>query len=217
MAFCSKEREREYIKAYREANKEEIAKKARAYYLKNKEILNKKAKEYHSKNKEEINKKVSEYYKKNKETIRNWNIEYQKKKRQDKEYVDEVNRRARENYKKRVEKNKDKALLKWRTASHKRRALVRQAISNVTLEEVNKLIEKSGNICSWCGKDIPKGQMHLDHVYPLSKGGEHTIQNLVVSCASCNHRKSDKDPSEFIEILIQEVLQQPRHSLMSVS
>lgn len=189
----------------------------RKYYLAHKESLKQKMKEYHLKNKEKINERVSEYYKKNKETIRDWNIEYQKKKRQDKEYVDEVNRKAREKYKEYRDNNKDKVLLKWRTASHKRRALVRQAISNVTLEEVNKLIEKSGNICSWCGKDIPKGQMHLDHVYPLSKGGEHTIQNLVVSCASCNHRKSDKDPSEFIEILIQEILQQPRHSLMSVS
>ena len=32
---------------------------------------------------------------------------------------------------------------------------------------------------------------------PLSKGGEHTLTNLVVSCPTCNLQKNAKDPIEF--------------------
>lgn len=32
---------------------------------------------------------------------------------------------------------------------------------------------------------------------PLSKGGEHLIENIVLACPHCNMSKHDKDPLEF--------------------
>ena len=69
----------------------------------------------------------------------------------------------------------------------------------ITIGEINELLEKSENICFWCDCDIPKGELHLDHVYPLSKGGGHTISNLVVSCSSCNAKKHAKHPEQFLD------------------
>lgn len=37
----------------------------------------------------------------------------------------------------------------------------------------------------------------IDHVVPRSRGGPHTWQNCVASCAKCNHRKADKLLSEL--------------------
>jgi 5-methylcytosine-specific restriction endonuclease McrA len=50
--------------------------------------------------------------------------------------------------------------------------------------------------CVYCGKWVPKGERHVDHVHPLSKGGEHSGRNLVVACAMCNLKKGARLPQE---------------------
>lgn len=47
--------------------------------------------------------------------------------------------------------------------------------------------------CSWCGISI-RDNAQMDHITPLSKGGEHSTRNIVGSCPTCNRRKKDKDP-----------------------
>jgi 5-methylcytosine-specific restriction endonuclease McrA len=42
--------------------------------------------------------------------------------------------------------------------------------------------------CAYCGGRAET----IDHVVPRSRGGPHTWQNCVASCAKCNHRKADK-------------------------
>lgn len=57
--------------------------------------------------------------------------------------------------------------------------------------EVRDFIFKRDNYtCRYCGtKTAP---FHLDHVYPVSKGGETTEENLVTSCSACNLQKHTK-------------------------
>lgn len=50
--------------------------------------------------------------------------------------------------------------------------------------------KRDGRQCRYCGDT--KGQFHLDHVYPESKGGITKASNLVVSCSSCNHKEHAK-------------------------
>jgi len=45
--------------------------------------------------------------------------------------------------------------------------------------------------CQYCGSDH---RLTVDHVIPRSKGGDHTWENVVTSCAPCNLRKGDKTP-----------------------
>lgn len=47
--------------------------------------------------------------------------------------------------------------------------------------------------CYWCGADLADG-FHVDHVIPLSRGGPHTVHNLVPACPECNLSKGDKMP-----------------------
>lgn len=56
--------------------------------------------------------------------------------------------------------------------------------------------------CYWCGTD--EGPKHFDHLVPLAKGGTDHWWNLVRSCATCNLRKHDKMPGEWLEVLRRE-------------
>ncbi|MET7767269.1 HNH endonuclease [Nocardia sp. NPDC005366] len=47
--------------------------------------------------------------------------------------------------------------------------------------------------CGYCGGKAET----IDHVIPRSRGGEHSWENCVASCAPCNHRKADKLLSEL--------------------
>jgi len=62
--------------------------------------------------------------------------------------------------------------------------------------------------CVYCGKSPPDVTLEIDHIEPVSKGGDNDINNLVSSCFDCNRgkrnikliRKPNKT-SENIEIL----------------
>ena len=48
--------------------------------------------------------------------------------------------------------------------------------------------------CQYCGKQTR--QLTLDHVIPRYKGGEHTWENVVSACVSCNRHKARRTPQE---------------------
>lgn len=54
------------------------------------------------------------------------------------------------------------------------------------------------DICPYCGSGL-NGDAHLDHIYPVSKGGHSNSANLVWVCASCNIKKGAKTLSAFIK------------------
>ena len=139
-------------------------------------------------NKGKIAIREKRYYQDNKEKILARNKKYQ---RVNRDKMNEYSRKYAEN-------NPDRRKLSNKICNHKRRAVIED--TEITLEQVNKLIEDSNNICFWCDIDIEK--MHLDHVYPLSKGGGHTISNLVVSCSTCNLRKNAKDPEVWLDEIL---------------
>ena len=52
--------------------------------------------------------------------------------------------------------------------------------------------------CYYCGVNIARGYQ-LDHVIPLSKGGLHDWSNIVLSCRTCNARKSFLSLETFLD------------------
>ena len=46
--------------------------------------------------------------------------------------------------------------------------------------------------CQYCGDSFPNGELTIDHVLPVSKGGKTSWENCVAACKSCNFNKSDK-------------------------
>jgi hypothetical protein len=45
--------------------------------------------------------------------------------------------------------------------------------------------------CQYCGKGAPEVILHVDHLHPVSKGGDADVLNLITACADCNAGKSD--------------------------
>lgn len=45
--------------------------------------------------------------------------------------------------------------------------------------------------CQYCGASAPDVVLHIDHIHPVSKGGDNDILNLITSCESCNNGKRD--------------------------
>lgn len=50
--------------------------------------------------------------------------------------------------------------------------------------------------CPYCGETIIES--HVDHIYPVSKGGLSTTKNMVRVCNSCNIKKRDLTLNQFI-------------------
>lgn len=56
-----------------------------------------------------------------------------------------------------------------------------------------EVLRRDRHTCQYCGSSK---RLTLDHVMPLSRGGQHTWNNVVTACEKCNQRKSDRTPSE---------------------
>lgn len=52
------------------------------------------------------------------------------------------------------------------------------------------------NTCQYCGKRYKRSNINIDHVIPLSQGGETVWENVVCSCISCNSKKGGRTPKE---------------------
>ena len=53
----------------------------------------------------------------------------------------------------------------------------------------------SSDACCYCDSEL---QLTLDHLIPQFKGGEHSADNLVVACRSCNSSKKALDLLEWM-------------------
>lgn len=64
----------------------------------------------------------------------------------------------------------------------------RKSISKYLRFEVFK---RDSFTCQYCGAKAPDVILNIDHIDPVSKGGENEILNLITSCFPCNNGKSD--------------------------
>lgn len=127
-------------------------------------------------------KKRPDYYKE-KATTR-----YQKK-------TKEINEKRKLRYKLNPEKERKKVSEYVQTEKGKS---VRKAVwhkyrckkikGNVTTEEIQDLLKRQ----SKCLKCNSNDNLEIDHIIPLSRGGNHEINNLQILCRKCNRSKGSK-------------------------
>jgi 5-methylcytosine-specific restriction endonuclease McrA len=163
------EKRKEYSRAYRAANKERIKKNASEYGKKNRAAISKQQRAAERANPEKYKARRRAYYEKNKEHLAAYKKEF---------------------YQKFPEKR--------RAVERRRRARIRNAGWEKYTEQ--QVIELYGLICYICEEEIEnrtcligspgwERTLHMDHVFPIAKGGSDTLYNVRPTHAQCNLRK----------------------------
>lgn len=176
--------------------KEKVSIMNQLYYKNNKESISKRQKEHYEQNKDYILERQKEYYEQNKDHILERQFEYYNT------HKEEDNARSREYYKNNKEKMKERQKIYNLehpevsfNAKCKRRFREEEQGSGLTKEQWKEMMDYFDWQCAYSGKYIGNNsdQRTIDHIIPLSKGGEHEIWNLVPMYYSYNSSKNNKD------------------------
>lgn len=81
---------------------------------------------------------------------------------------------------------------------HRRRAIEAGGVSSAELCDWTTAQPK---VCFWCDAGCAD-DFHVDHIQPLSKGGPHELDNMIIACRLCNLRKNARDPETFMEMIL---------------
>ena len=196
-----RQRHPERIKAYKQKNRDSIREKDRLYRLDNltkerqrsqryyqahleerriyrqtrRAIMHVYNMIYHTQNRERNNKYSRQYYHEHQETLREYARIYDS-----------------------LHKDKKRAYLRAHPELVKLHNQTRRArrkgapINDLTIAQWRAIKAHYGHQCVYCG--IHSQRLTQDHIVPLSKGGSHTVWNVVPACQSCNSRKHDGPP-----------------------
>lgn len=173
-------------KRYREENAEKIKDRNKAYLIANSEKIKASKKAYYIANPERIKAWHKAYYIINSEKIIAYNKDYRDAHR-------EAIHKSQKLYSKTV-----KGKTSGQKKSHKRRVLKIGA----TIEQFSpiEIFQRDKYICQLCGiktrpdyKNTNNKYPHLDHIIPLSKGGEHSVKNTQCLCRRCNIAKHNSE------------------------
>lgn len=79
---------------------------------------------------------------------------------------------------------------------------------NLTCNDLSKphvraaIWDKSEGRCWYCGRPMhPFRDFSIDHMVPISRGGQHTYDNLVPCCEPCNRKKGPRPVEEFRRLM----------------
>lgn len=88
-----------------------------------------------------------------------------------------------------------------RSYAKNRRARLKGVEATLTHEQWLLIQAHQDHRCYYCGKRC-KGHLTQDHLTPLSKGGAHTLHNVIGACKSCNSRKYTGPPPIPVQPLL---------------
>ena len=99
------------------------------------------------------------------------------------------------------------AAREWSQANRERRRVIAQNYkrkrreweqaspsAGITARDWLRTLNRWGHRCAYCGA---AGLLHMDHVVPLSRGGAHTIGNVLPACQGCNLSKHNRCLTEW--------------------
>ncbi len=123
-----------------------------------------------------------EYRAKNKQKIAEWRQKYHQQPKS-KSYRSEY---RREN------------LAQHRANENRRRARKTNVGGSHCAKDVENLMALQRGRCVYCKSDI-RNSFHVDHIYPIARGGSNDKANIQLLCPQCNMRKHASDPIVFAQ------------------
>jgi len=61
------------------------------------------------------------------------------------------------------------------------------------IRDIKRQLWQKSQLCGICGKQLPGEKMAtLDHIKPISKGGQNSIKNIQLAHWKCNNEKGNK-------------------------
>jgi hypothetical protein len=61
-----------------------------------------------------------------------------------------------------------------------------------------RIYERDNYHCSYCNKQLTRFTATLDHITPVSEGGDNSAENLKTACLQCNSRKTGRPVGDFL-------------------
>lgn len=170
--------------AYREAHREELAAKTRAWAAANRERKRAADRARYEADPAPARERARRWYEENPERARETARKYAE------EHASEL-----ADYKRQWQIAHADEMREYRIANRQRRAS-RQAerrarLRGALVEPVDRLtlFELHGGICGICQTPVDRRDFHVDHIVPLSRGGEHSYANTQPTHPACNLRK----------------------------
>lgn len=99
-----------------------------------------------------------------------------------------------------MKKNKVKAKTSQQTKKPSKDE-VKKVRAGITKKVRFEVFKRDSFKCQYCGKSAPDVILHVDHINPVSKGGDNDIMNLITACEDCNQGKKARtlDDKSIIE------------------
>lgn len=79
----------------------------------------------------------------------------------------------------------------------------------VTVQALQELWTETTH-CLYCGRELDIYNKSVEHMIPLSKGGPHTLANVIIICRACNEAKRAMHFDEWLVRLI-DPFREPAH------
>lgn len=83
----------------------------------------------------------------------------------------------------------------WSFVGYTYHKLINKSMSPSRILRENQILVTAGNQCAYCG--TTEGRLQWEHIIPASRNGPNTIDNMVLSCCSCNLQKGARNPLEW--------------------
>lgn len=66
-----------------------------------------------------------------------------------------------------------------------------------------EVFKRDSFTCQYCGAQAPDAILEIDHITPVSAGGDNSLINLITSCRDCNRGKTNRALSDDSAVKVQ--------------
>lgn len=107
------------------------------------------------------------------------------------EHKENMRRRRNALWRQRYILNTDLRMYHRNKARARKAALRENTTFSISTAEIKHRFMEFDNTCAYCCTN--DALLHIEHIVPISKGGAHSLNNIVPACSRCNYSKRNHD------------------------